>query len=80
MIKEKVNRKRLSGIVVASKMQKTLVVKVARLVAHPIYKKRFVISKHYKAHYDNGEYKKGDKVTIEETRPVSKDKKWKVVN
>lgn len=80
MTKVKVNKKRLSGVVVSNKMEKTLVVRVTRLVAHPIYKKRIIISKNYKAHYDTGEYKVDDKVTIEEARPKSKDKKWQVVS
>lgn len=78
MVEVKVNKKRLFGVVISNKMQKTLVVRVTRLVAHPIYKKRVTISKNYKTHYDGGEYKIGDKVTIEETKPKSKDKKWKV--
>ena len=77
--KETKKGKRLKGEVVSNKMQKTLVVRVNRLVAHPKYKKRKIVSKRYKAHYDSGEYKIGDKVDIEETRPLSKDKRWKVV-
>lgn len=72
--------KRLQGIVASNKMQKTLVVKVNRLVQHPKYKKRFKVSKKYKAHYEKGDYNVGDKVVIEETRPISKDKRWKVIS
>ena len=75
----KPNRKRLQGTVVSDKMQKTVVVEVRRLVAHPIYKKRFVVSKRYKAHDENNEHKVGDKVVIEETRPLAKTKQWRVV-
>ncbi|OGZ61580.1 MAG: 30S ribosomal protein S17 [Candidatus Spechtbacteria bacterium RIFCSPLOWO2_02_FULL_38_8] len=71
--------KKLKGIVASNKMQKTLVVVVNRLVEHPKYKKRIKISKRYKAHYDSGEFKEGDRVVIEETRPLSKDKRWRVV-
>jgi small subunit ribosomal protein S17 len=72
--------KRLQGIVASNKMQKTLVVRVSRLVQHPKYKKRFKISKRYKAHYEGGDYNVGDKVVIEETRPISKNKSWKVIS
>ncbi|MEX0870111.1 MAG: 30S ribosomal protein S17 [Candidatus Spechtbacterales bacterium] len=72
-------RKRLHGKVASNKMNKTLVVRVDRLIEHPKYKKRYTISKRYKAHYEEGEYELGDKVEIEEHRPISKDKKWKVV-
>lgn len=70
------NRKKMNGTVVSNKMQKTLVVEVRRLVAHPIYKKRRRVSKRYKVHYENGEYNIGDKVRIQESRPLSKDKSW----
>ena len=72
-------RKKMSGRVVSNKMQKTLVVEVRRLKAHPIYKKRKSISKRYKAHYEEGEYNIGDAVQIEETRPLSKGKRWRVL-
>jgi len=73
-------KKTLQGIVVSDKMQKTVVVEVERIKEHPKYKKRFKIHKKYKAHDENKEYKMGDKVVIEETTPISKDKKWKVIN
>lgn len=60
-------------------MQKTVVVRVERLKEHPKYKRRFRVHKNYKAHVYEGEYSAGDKVVIEECRPISKDKKWKVV-
>ena len=72
-------KKQLSGIVVSNKMLKTLVVRVERLKEHPKYKKHYRIHRKYKAHYDQGEYKIGDQVIIEECRPISKDKQWKVV-
>ena len=74
------NKRRMKGVIVSNKMQKTLVVRVNRLVAHPKYKKRKIVSKKYKVHYDSGEYKIGDKIDIEETRPLSKDKRWKVIS
>ncbi|OGZ58861.1 MAG: 30S ribosomal protein S17 [Candidatus Spechtbacteria bacterium RIFCSPLOWO2_12_FULL_38_22] len=73
------NPKRMRGKVVSNKMQKTLVVAVDRLVAHPKYKKRKTVSKRYKVHYDSGVFNIDDVVNIEETRPLSKDKRWKII-
>ncbi len=73
-------KKRLKGTIVSNKMQKTVVVKMERVKEHPKYKRRYKVHKKYKAHYDEGEYKVGDKVTIEECRTISKDKKWRVVS
>ena len=72
-------RRRLQGIVVSDKMQKTVVVRVDRTKLHPKYKKRYRMSKKYKVHDAQGQYHVGDKVVIEETRPMSKDKNWRVV-
>lgn len=72
-------KKRLKGIVVKDGMEKTIVVKIDRTIAHPIYLKRYKISKKYKVHDEKNEHKIGDLVQIEETRPISKDKRWKVV-
>jgi len=72
-------RRRLQGVVVSDKMVKTVVVRVERMKLHPKYKKRYIMSKKYKAHDEKGEYHAGDKVIIEETRPISKDKRWRVV-
>jgi small subunit ribosomal protein S17 len=72
-------KKRLQGIIVSDKMKKTVVVKTERIKEHPKYKKRYRISKRYKAHLEKGEYHIGDKVLIEECRPISKDKKWRVI-
>ena len=71
--------KKLQGIVVSDKMQKTVVVEVERIKEHPKYKRRFKIHKKYKAHDENKEYHVGDKVVIEEHSPISKDKNWTVV-
>lgn len=73
------NSKTLSGTVVSDKMQKTIVVKVERFVKHPKYGKYMKISKKYKAHDESGSFKTGDKVTIVECRPMSKDKHFVVV-
>ncbi len=72
-------KNKLQGIVVSDKMDKTVVVKVENIKKHPRYKKRIKIHKNYKAHDNNSEYKEGDKVIIEECRPMSKDKKWIVL-
>ena len=60
-------------------MQKTVVIKVERIKEHPKYKRRYKIHKKYKAHDEKGEYSVGDRVVIEECKPISKDKKWKVI-
>ena len=72
-------KKQLIGIVVGDKMQKTAVVKVERLKEHPKYRRRFRVHERYKAHDENKEYHVGDKVVIEETRPISKDKHWRII-
>ncbi len=78
--KEKLKIKRqLKGVIVSDKMAKTIVVKVERIKKHPKYRRRFKTHKKYKAHDEKNEYKVGDKVVIEETRPLSKDKRWIVI-
>ena len=72
-------KRKLEGIVVSDKMQKTVVVKVQTLKKHPKYLRYFKVHNRYKAHDENNEYKIGDKVMIEESRPLSKDKRWTVV-
>lgn len=72
-------RRTLQGVVVSDKMDKTVVVSVTRTSVHPKYLKRFKVSRKFKAHDEENAYKVGDKVNIEETRPMSKDKRWKVV-
>lgn len=79
MIETHIQHRTLTGEVVSDKMTKTVVVSVVRVKRHPIYKKSYKITKRYKAHDEKGEYKVGDKVIIEETRPISKDKRWKVI-
>jgi len=72
-------QKKLNGIIISLKMQKTAVVEVARLAPHPLYKKLLRRSTKIKADTGSLELKVGDKVTIAETRPISKDKKFKVL-
>ena len=74
-----VNRKRFSGVVVSDKMQKTVVVEVSGFHKHQKYCKFVRSSKKFKAHDEEGKYKVGDKVTIEESHPYSKDKSFVVV-
>ncbi|MEO5635346.1 MAG: 30S ribosomal protein S17 [Candidatus Paceibacterota bacterium] len=69
----------LHGVVVGDKMDKTVVVSVSRLIKHPLYGKFYKVSKKYKAHDEDNKFKVGDKVEIMETRPISKDKKFRVV-
>ncbi|MBI4970344.1 MAG: 30S ribosomal protein S17 [Candidatus Omnitrophica bacterium] len=72
-------RKERVGTVVSNKMQKTVVVQVMRLTQHPQYKKVIKLFKKYKAHDQNGVSKPGDKVLIRECKPISKTKRWRIV-
>jgi len=69
----------LKGVVVSDKMDKTVIVTVSRFIKHPLYGKFYKVSKKYKAHDEENKYKIGDKVEIVETRPISKDKRFKVI-
>jgi len=73
-------KQQLIGIIVSDKMQKTVVVKVDVRKRHFKYKKAYTISKKFKAHNENNEFKTGDKVIIESIRPMSKEKKFKVIS
>lgn len=75
----KKTNKVLKGVVVSDKMDKTVVVEVTRFVEHKKYGKRIKKTKNYKAHDEQNAKKVGDTVEIEETRPISKDKKFKVL-
>lgn len=68
----------LTGLVVSTKADKTAVVRVDRRAAHPLYHKPFTTSKKYHIHDEKNELKVGDKVQFEETRPLSKLKRWKL--
>ena len=72
-------RKTRVGMVVSDKMQKTVVVSIERRVQHPVYGKMIRRTKKLKAHDEQNEAKTGDTVRIMETRPLSKDKRWRVV-
>jgi len=72
------NRKVRQGTVVSDKMDKTVVVRVERLVQHPMYRKYVRQRKKYKAHDPENSCRIGDQVDIIETRPLSKDKRWRI--
>lgn len=72
-------RKTKTGIVSSDKMEKTITVRVERRIHHPIYGKSIKRSKKFMAHDENNECKIGDRVLIMETRPLSKKKRWRVV-
>jgi small subunit ribosomal protein S17 len=76
---ERNERKIRTGKVVSDKMDKTVVVAVERLVQHGLYSKSVKKTTKFKAHDENNESHTGDTVTIMETRPLSKDKRWRVV-
>ena len=72
-------RKSRTGLVVSDKMEKTVVVAIQRRVPHPIYGKMVTHTKRLKAHDEENSAKVGDTVRIVETRPLSKDKRWRLV-
>jgi len=77
---EKSSKRELLGIITSEKMNKTVVVTVERLEKHPVFKKYIRKRTTFKAHDEKNECKMGDKVLIRESRPISKDKCWRVVN
>jgi small subunit ribosomal protein S17 len=70
--------KEREGVVVSAKMVKTVVVQVQRQVAHPLYGKRIRLHQRYKAHDEKNECREGDRVLLVESRPLSKNKRWRV--
>ena len=70
--------RKLIGTVVSDVQEKTIVVKTERRVTHPVYRKQYTVSKKYQAHDEKNEAQLGDKVSIVETRPISKNKTWKL--
>lgn len=67
------------GVVVSDKMKKTVVVRVERVFRHPFYQKVIRVAEKFKAHDELGQCKAGDRVEIAETRPLSADKRWRVI-
>jgi len=78
MDNKKLNKK--AGVVVSDKMDKTITVLVERTKVHPIYKKKVIVSKKFKAHDPENQFKVGDKVEIISCRPISKDKNYTVIS
>ena len=72
-------KKVFTGTVVSDKMNKTIIVKVRRLARHPLYKKTIAKFEKFKAHDENNSAKIGDEVAIVETRPLSRDKRWRLI-
>ncbi|MCX6152977.1 MAG: 30S ribosomal protein S17 [Candidatus Kapabacteria bacterium] len=80
MAVKKPHKRILQGKVVSNKPDKTIVVKVERQVAHPLYKKYYKVSKKFMAHDENNECKTGDTVRIRESRPLSALKRWTLLD
>jgi small subunit ribosomal protein S17 len=78
-VEERGIRKVLTGKVVSDKMDKTVVVAVETLVRHPLYQRIIRRTKKFKAHDDNNSCRIGDKVKMMETRPISKEKRWRII-
>ncbi len=76
---KKIIKRKFKGEVVSDKMEKTITVRVDRLKLHPRYKKRYQVSKKYKVHDPKNQCKVGETVEIIEARPMSKDKRWRVL-
>jgi small subunit ribosomal protein S17 len=78
-VSERNLRKTRTGLVVSDKMDKTIVVAIEDNVRHPLYKKIIKRTVKLKAHDENNECRRGDRVMVMETRPLSKDKRWRLV-
>ncbi|MBI2064375.1 MAG: 30S ribosomal protein S17 [Candidatus Yanofskybacteria bacterium] len=80
MTEQNKKQRLLQGMIVSDKMDKTVVVEILRLKKHAKYKKYFKVTKKFKAHNPENQYHTGDKVVIGETKPMSKEKRWIVIN
>ncbi len=80
MNQEQIKKRRITGTVVSDKMTKTRVVEVQREKKHPKYLKYYGVTTRFKAHDEKNEYHTGDKVVMEETRPLSKEKRWRIIS
>ena len=76
---DQVNKKTMTGVVVSNKMDKTVVIKVERRFSHPVFKKVVKTTKKYKVHDEKNECVQGDFIRIQETRPLSKEKRWRLL-
>jgi len=72
-------KRTLTGLIISDKMDKTVVVRVESIKEHPIYRRKYKSHEKYKAHDEANQYKAGEKVIIEESMPLSHDKRWKVI-
>lgn len=79
MAEQKTHKRILQGTVVSTKMAKTIVVRVDRMKVNPKYRKQYQMSTRFKVHDEKGEAQVGDVVRFEETRPLSKDKRWRLI-
>ena len=79
MKSEQKKRRKLQGVVMSDTMNKTRTVEVRRTKVHPKYKKRFTVSKRYLVHDEKNEYHTGDIVGFEEPRPLSRHKRWRMI-
>ena len=77
--KPKKIKRKFEGIVVSNKADKTIAVEVKRTKLHSKYLKRYIVSKKYRVHDEENKYKVGDQVSFVECRPISKDKRWRVL-
>ena len=76
---DQANKKTMTGVVVSNKMDKTVVVKVERRFSHPVFKKVVKTTKKYKVHDEKNECLEGDFIRFQETRPLSKEKRWRLL-
>ena len=76
---DQANKETMTGVVVSNQMDKTLVVKVERRFSHPVFKKVVKTTKKYKVHDEKNECLEGDFIRIQETRPLSKEKRWRLL-
>lgn len=80
IIEKKISKRQFTGLVVKAAMQNTVLVRVDRVKIHPRYQKRYTVSKKYPCDCRLENIKVGDKVVFEETKPLSKTKRWRVLN
>lgn len=78
-MEKEIQKRRLEGVVVSDKMQKTIVVRVDRRKTHPKYFKQYTASRRFKVHDERETCKVGDRIVFEECKPMSKDKRWRVI-
>ncbi|MGI6374082.1 MAG: 30S ribosomal protein S17 [Patescibacteria group bacterium] len=72
-------QRKFTGVVVSSKSDKTIIVEVSSVKVHPKYKKRYTVKSRYQVHDEQNEYRDGDQVTFIQCRPLSKEKRWRVI-